>query len=144
MNDLPLASNFETTLFADNTNLHISHPNLKALQNLVSLEITKIENWVCQNKLTINCKKSACMLISDDKSNTSVDFKLSLNHYVINRTNNLKYLGGALDNKLSWKTHIDNIVTRLSRICVLYKLRHLVPTSILKSVYYSRLCLTVM
>ena len=114
VNDLPLAPNFEITLFADDTNLHISHPNLKTLQNLVSLEITKIENWVCQNILTINYKKSAYMLTSENKSNTSIDFKLSLNHNVINRTNSLKYLGVTLDNKLSWKTHIDNIVTRLS------------------------------
>ena len=79
------------------------------------------------------------MLISNNKSNTSIDFKLSLNHSVINKTNSLKYLGvSTLDNKLSSKTHIDNIVTRLSRVCgVLYKLRHLVPTSTLKLVYYS-------
>ena len=101
VNDLPLASNFETTRFADDTNLYISHPNLKTLQNLVSLEITKIENWVCQNKLTINYNKSAYMLISNNKSNTPIDFKLSLNHNVINRTNSLKYLGVTLNNKLS-------------------------------------------
>ena len=78
------------------------------------------------------------MLISNNKSNTSIDFKLSLNHNVINRTNSLKYLRVTLDNKLSWKTHVDNIVTRLSRVCgVIYKLRHLVPTSTLKLVYYS-------
>ena len=31
VNDLPEASHFETTLFADNTNLHLSHSNVKTL-----------------------------------------------------------------------------------------------------------------
>ena len=57
VNDLPLASNFETSLLADDTKLHIFHSNLKTLQKLVSMEITKIGNWVCQNILTINYKK---------------------------------------------------------------------------------------
>ena len=43
-----------------------------------------------------------------------------------------------MDNKLCWKTHIDDIVTRLSRVCgVIYKLGYLVPTYTLKLVYYS-------
>ena len=31
INDLPNASNFETTLFADDTNLHLSHININSL-----------------------------------------------------------------------------------------------------------------
>ena len=55
--DLPEASHFETTLFADDTNLHLSHSNVKALQVQVSLEMKNIENWISENKLTINYTK---------------------------------------------------------------------------------------
>ena len=41
VNDLPNVSNFETTLFADDTNLHISHNNIKILQSVVTNEIKK-------------------------------------------------------------------------------------------------------
>ena len=41
VNDLPNASNLETTLFADDTNLHISHNNIKNLQSVVTNEIKK-------------------------------------------------------------------------------------------------------
>ena len=44
VNDLPEASHFETTLFADDTNLHLSHSNVKTLQVQVSLEMKNIEN----------------------------------------------------------------------------------------------------
>ena len=39
VNDLPYVSSFETTLFADDTNLHISHNNIKILQSMVTNEI---------------------------------------------------------------------------------------------------------
>ena len=42
VNDLPNASNLETTLFADDTNLHISHNNIKNLQSVVTNEIKKL------------------------------------------------------------------------------------------------------
>ena len=37
-----------------------------------------------------------------------------------------------------WKTHIDNLAKKLSKVCVMiYKLRHYVPLSTLRIVYYS-------
>ena len=54
VNELPSVSNFETTLFADDTNLHISHNNIKILQSMVTNEIKKIDTWMKLNKLTIN------------------------------------------------------------------------------------------
>ena len=57
VNDLPEASRFETILFADDTNLHLSHSNIKTLQVQVSREMKNIENWISENKLTTNYKK---------------------------------------------------------------------------------------
>jgi len=59
VNDLPNASKFETTLFADDTNLHLSDQNIKSLHSKVSQEIGKIDSWMKINKLTINYKKAA-------------------------------------------------------------------------------------
>ena len=85
VNDLPEASHFETTLFADDTNLHLSHSNVKTLQVQVSLEMKNIENWISKNKLTINYKKCAFMVISNT-SNPNSDFQISINHNLIDRT----------------------------------------------------------
>ena len=41
INDLPQASNFDATLFADDANLHISHQNPDTLQIIVNEEIKK-------------------------------------------------------------------------------------------------------
>ena len=44
VNDLPNVSKFKTTLFADDTNLHMSHSDLSLLQMEVSQEINKVDD----------------------------------------------------------------------------------------------------
>ena len=53
----PNVSNFKTTLFADDANLHMNHPNLQTLQLLANKEINKVNKWLINNKLTMNKKK---------------------------------------------------------------------------------------
>ena len=49
-----------------------------------------------------------------------------------------KYLGVLIDDGLSWKHHIDNINLKIRRgIGMLYKMRHLVTSSTIKTLYYS-------
>ena len=47
VNDLPNVSNFKTILFA----------NIQSLQLLVEQEINKVDEWLNNNKLTMNNKK---------------------------------------------------------------------------------------
>ena len=42
INDLSKASNFETTLFADDTNLHLSHNSINYLQSHFQQELIKV------------------------------------------------------------------------------------------------------
>ena len=66
--------------------------------------------------------------------NFQVKFKQSLRK----RKNSLKYLGVHLDCELNWKTPINKISKKLSKTCgMIFKLRHYVPKSMLKLVYYS-------
>ena len=46
-------------------------------------------------------------MIICEKTQVATDFKPSINHNLIKQTDNLSYLGVYLDNKLSWKSHID-------------------------------------
>ena len=137
VNDLPNVSKFETTLFADDTNLHMSHHNIQFLQQEVSQEINKLDKWLKQNKLILNYKKSNLMMIGNAMQN-STNFEMIVNHYNIPLTNSVKYLGVILDNKLTWQPHIEQISLKLSRACgMIFKLRHYVLLSTLKLIYYS-------
>ena len=50
----------------------------------------------------------------------------------------IKYLGVLIDQNLSWKYHIDSIVTKISKnVGLIKKLRHSVPRPILLNIYNS-------
>ena len=114
--DLPFASNFETTLFADDTNLHISHHDIHVLQSQIKQKVNKINNWMLYNKLSINYKKS-CFILVTKKPINSFNFKVSINHNHVQKTEYVKYLGIYVDNKLSWKVQIDKLYSKISKVC---------------------------
>ena len=50
----------------------------------------------------------------------------------------IKYLGVLIDQNLSWKYHIDSIVTKISEnVGLIARLRHTVPRPILLNIYNS-------
>ena len=58
INDLPLATEFETTLCADDTYLAMSDKDLDSLKIRANKEISKIDLWLRKNKLSLNYAKS--------------------------------------------------------------------------------------
>ena len=106
------------------------------LQTEVSQEMTKVDSWLRKNKLSLNYNKSSYVIIGNrlSKKNT---FNLTKNNNVISQSNAVKYLGVILDNNLTWQPHIDKISEKLSKSCgMVFKLRHYVPLSTLKLIYY--------
>ena len=66
VNDLPYISNFTTKLFADDTVLTMTNSCITTLQHDVNKELTKIDEWMRLNKLSLNSKH---MLITKLKTN---------------------------------------------------------------------------
>ena len=64
------------------------------------------------------------MLVTNKQSDTQ---------NLISITDNVKYLGGYLDDKLSWKTHINDLCFKLSKVSgIIFKQRHFVLRSTLR------------
>ena len=68
INDIVKASNFNTVLYADDINLHISGKKHETLEKTVNHELKKIDHWVRANKLCINYSKSDFMLMNKRKN----------------------------------------------------------------------------
>ena len=50
----------------------------------------------------------------------------------------IKYLGVLINENLSWKNHLDCVITKISKtIGMIAKLRHFVPSSVLTNIYRS-------
>jgi len=76
------------------------------------------------------------MLLTSRKHNPA-SFKVTINNHTISPEDNLKYLG-VLDNKLSWKPHVQKVKTQLPTACgILSKLKHYTSPPVLKVVYNS-------
>ena len=145
INDLPSASEFSTSLFADDTCLNMSDANLESLQSRVNCELNKINNWFSRNKLSLNYQKSNYALINKDpQKSISAPFTLTINKALVERKKAVKYLGLYIDENLSWSSHIKELSLQLARSSgIFYKLRKFVSIDTLRTVLcalvYSRL-----
>ena len=114
INDLPNATKCITTIFADDTNLHLADPNLLILEQNMNIELQKINSWFKSNKLSLNFNKTKYMVICKKSINTS-SFKLTIGKNEIKQTNHVRYLGIFLDDKLNWEHQAFNICSKLSK-----------------------------
>ena len=92
-------------------------------------ELIKISKWLYMNKLSINTSKTNFMMFTN--KNIDIDqITIKLAGSEIKYVSSLNFLGITIDNKLTWKNHIDIICNKASKnIGILYKL-HMLPTVI--------------
>ena len=139
INDLPLSSDFETTIFADDTYLMLADNDLCKLENRVNLELVKIDHWLRKNKLSLNYAKTNYMIVNKQpRTKVNYVFNLSIKNYVLTRASTVKYLGVLFDDDLCWSSHICQLSLQLARYSGLfYKLRPFATQETLCMLYYS-------
>ena len=139
INDLPLATTIETTLYADDTYLAMSDKNLDSLEIRANKESSKIDLWLRKNKLSLNYSKSNYMIVNGNPRKTVDDnFKLILNNSALIRVSSVKYLGLHIDEHPNWSVHLKHLSNQLSRYSgIFYRLRDFVNVETLCMLYYS-------
>ena len=134
INDIVDCSNFNVTLYADDSALTLAHKNISTLQSNLNIEIPKINSWLIANQLSLNISKTKFLYFGKSKQKLEINIQSSK----INQTDCIKYLGVYLDEKLKWHKRIDYIESKLSAATgALYNLRKYVTQTVLISVYYS-------
>uniref|UniRef100_A0A8C6MEW6 Reverse transcriptase domain-containing protein n=1 Tax=Nothobranchius furzeri TaxID=105023 RepID=A0A8C6MEW6_NOTFU len=123
-------------LFADDTNIFCSGNDLEIIiQNMVC-EMSKLKKWFNDNKLFLNWNKTKFMVFGNRKTNDLVT--LSIDGFLIDRVNEVRFLGVLLDHKLTWKSHIKYIKQKISKsIGILNKVKGFLEISTLQTLYYS-------
>ena len=134
VNDLNFVLNdctkFDVTLFADDTFLKLQSNNLGELKNQANKEMNNVGDWLISNKLTLNIGKSKYMIIHRKENKISDEFSLAINGSKLERCKQYKYLGVLIDDKLTWKSHVQHICTKIGRTCgALAKLRYCLDTN---------------
>lgn len=134
-------------LFADDTTLLYSHPDISSKIDFINKELFEISNWFKANKLSVNASKTNYIIMGTSHiTNKYVNvssctqkgivknagdvptFDSDINNHLhkqkvnvisdnvsLDRVTSTKFLGVIIDERLTWKKHIDTISKTISR-----------------------------
>jgi len=145
VNDICNSTNLNIFSFADDTTITASSNDIVDLYNTMNNELKSLDHWFRANRLCLNVKKTKYILFRP--GNIYVDtanLNIILNDQVIDQISHngteksFKFLGLHIDETLSWKYHIKNLCSKVSRSnYIINKVKHILPKSSLHTLYSS-------
>uniref|UniRef100_A0A8C5LQ70 Reverse transcriptase domain-containing protein n=1 Tax=Leptobrachium leishanense TaxID=445787 RepID=A0A8C5LQ70_9ANUR len=140
INDLPNVCKASTVhMYADDTVIYTSKPNLPQLEAVLQEEFTGVEKWIANNKLFLNTDKTVTMLFGTAPKL----HKLQTPHLCVGTKSigtlttvtSLKYLGMWLDPNLSFGPHIEKLSSKLyPKLGALYRNKSCLSPAVRKQI----------
>ena len=130
--------NSKVDMYADDTAIFVKGKSVSEINDIMNTEIGKVAQWLNQNFLTLNVKKTKAMLLCTPQkmSRRDSDLKVFINNDLIDNVNKFKYLGVWLDPALNWNEQINKVSKTVSkRNGLLRRLRNVLPQKILILLY---------
>ena len=155
INDLPEASLLRFLLFADDTTILASGPDIRELYDRVNFEFHKVAHYFRRNKLALHPKKTNFILFTNsaDARNFNGQIYINNNDLLANNPTLLnpivrvtgssdlpavKFLGVYFNPLLNFKHHVSTISSKISSsLYFLRSAKNILSYKALKSVYYS-------
>ena len=139
INDLNKAIKYSKVYhFADDTNLLKITNSPSQLRREINIDLKLLYKWLLANKISLNCAKTESIIFHKPGQKPSYEFKFKMNGHRVRPSDSIKYLGIYLDSTLSGKYHCDLLTKKLKRANgMLCKIRHYVPETELRSIYYA-------
>ena len=128
-NDIGNCTESKIRLFADDTNSFVNAENYSDLKKIISKTLQEIFTWCKNNKLSVAIDKT-CYSIFHKPTQKIPQFlnNIKINNDLIKREYTTKYLGVLLDEILSYKPHINELLTKLTKIINSFKIiKYYVP-----------------
>jgi hypothetical protein len=124
------------TLFADDTGIIVKNSNRIEYGNELTLIFNNINEWFKANLLTLNFDKTHFMQFSTKYGNM-MDISVTHNNSQISSIPDTKFLGLIIDSTLSWKGHIEWLMSRLSSaIYAIRSIKTCTSLESMRSVYF--------
>ena len=124
--------------FADDSNLFLNGKDIMKLEKELNEILANISEWLKVNKLSLNVKKTHYMIFSNKKVKERPSIDLKIDGETLSEVKKTKFLGVVIDNKLSWKDHVNYISGKIARgIGILIKARAFINKDALVTLYYS-------
>ena len=127
----------EAIMFADDTTLVFKCKDKTYLEAMVNEDLQSASEWLAENKLSLNIKKTNFMSFDLSRSK-SVLPTISIGKEFVKAVKTHKFLGVIFDDKLSWKEHILSVISKLnSCLGATRRARTYLNKSALFTIYYS-------
>ena len=127
-------------IFADDTNLFLSHKNIDTICASMNVELENVSTSIKSNKLPLKVDKTKWLLfhpLSKRQSLPQALPNLLIENIHIKRGHVTKFLGVLIDENLSQKKHIDIVRSKISKnIGIPYKSRNVLSKQCLKCACY--------
>ena len=140
INDLITVSDrLNFLMYADDTTIYF---NLEDFDNLtketdINRELEKVNIWLKLNKLSLNTQKTKLMLFHRKQKHLD-EINVVINGIEIEHVPSFNFLGIMLDENLSWKSHIEMVGNKISKVTgILYRLKNVFPENVLFVLYNS-------
>ena len=116
-------------LFADDTALFIHGKDVEMIYNKMKDALIRLRDWFESNRLTLHLDKTCYSIFHGPRKKIPRMYdNMSIDGHVIHREHKVKYLGLIIDETLSWKDHVDYVITSLSKFYGIFnKIKHFVP-----------------
>lgn len=141
INDLPeVTKHSKVVLYADDTALLVSSKNLAEIQTKLSEDLDSVNLWLAENRLTLNAKKTKCMLFGSPQKLAKVrdELLIQIDGEPLENVLVFKYLGLWLDPVLNWKHHVNCIAKKVSqRLGIQSRIRPYISADTANTLYKS-------
>ena len=138
INDMPKIKSYaKLVLYADDANIIISGKNYEEVLHKMTEFSPLLINWVDQNGLALNLKKTCYMLLTPNRTPVP-EINIQIAGTTIERKTETRFLGIIVDEKLTWASHITALKTKMMRyVGVMYKIKSRLPMKIRLQIYQS-------
>ena len=125
-------------MFADDSNVFTSGPNLKDIETIMNNEIPLLIDWLRANRLSLNVDKTHVMIFGPPKKTKPPDTNIYIEGKILEVVKSTKFLGLILDSGLTWKNHIHLLSTKIAKsIGIISLARQTLTKKSLIQLYYS-------
>lgn len=138
-NDIPMSiKSSKPILFADDTTVFVIGENVESLYKQMNDDLMELNDWFKANYLSVNPNKTKCMLFTRQRDAKVHNYKLFVEHEVLEKVSHTKFLGVHIDDQFTWQHQIDHCCKKVS--CGVYAMnmsKRIISANNLKILYYS-------
>ena len=107
-----VSSTCSIKLFADDTNVFVFGKCADDVFKSANTVVSQLNSWFIANKLSLNVDKTCYSVFGQSGANVNNNI-LKVNSNLLSEVSSCRYLGLMIYYRLTWKTHIEYVYSKL-------------------------------